>query len=214
MSGERLALWWVERYTRGLEPATRDERRAEVASDVWEHRAEVGTTRAVQLQILGRCLRGAPADLSWRRSRLRRSRTPARRSRLLRGAAWAAAGLAYAFLVGQHAWFATALVGLDLYGGDWAAGDVQRWSRLAGVFVLALVGGALLLHSTPRLGAVLVGGAALGTAALMWWALPLLGPMAVAVAAGAAVIARRRLHALRAVAFPADARGLSGRRTP
>jgi hypothetical protein len=192
MSGERLALWWVDRYTRGLAPDTRADRRAEVASDVWEHRAAAGDAWSTHLHIASRCLRGIPADLTWRRSRSRRRRTVPGRGRVLRGLGWTAAALGYLFLVVQHAWFATALVGLDLYGTDWAEGDVELWSRIGGVLVVALVAGALLLVlHRPRLGATLVASASLGTAALMWWALPLLGPIAVAVTAGAVVLARR-----------------------
>lgn len=198
MSGVRLALWWVDRYTRGLPATARAERRAEVASDVWEHRASSGDTWPAQLAIASRCVRGIPADLSWRRSCARPRLTVPGRGQLLRGFGWAIAGIAYAFLVVQHAWFATALVGLDLYGADWAPGDVELWSRIGGAFVVALGGGALLLRAAPRAGAALVAAASLGTAALMWWALPLLGPVAVTVTTAAVVLARRRRQALRA----------------
>jgi hypothetical protein len=196
MSGDRLALWWVDRYTRGLRPDTRAERRAEIASDLWEHRQDAGNTWSTHVAIVWRCLRGVPADLSWRRSRARRRRALPAPGPLLRGAGWAIASMAYAFLVVQHAWFASALLGLDLYGADWAPGDVERWSRISGVLVAALLGGAPLLRATPRLGAALVAGASLGTAGLMWWALPMIGPIALAVATGAVVIARRRRRAL------------------
>jgi hypothetical protein len=192
MSGERLALWWVERYTRGLDASVREERRAELASDLWEHRAAEGATRATQLAIASRCLRGAPADLSWRRSRARRRRARPGRTQVVRGLGWAVAGAAYAVLVAQHAWLATALVGLELYGGDWQPGDVELWSRIGAAMLLALVGGALLLRPAPRTGAGLVAAGSLGTAAAMWWALPLVGPLAVAATAGAVVLARRR----------------------
>lgn len=196
MSGGRLALWWVDRYTRGLPETARAERRAEVASDVWEHRASAGDTWPAQLAIASRCLRGIPADLSWRRSCAGRRLTVPGRGQILRGLGWAVAGIAYAFLVLQHAWFATALLGLDLYGEDWAPGDVQHWSRIAGAFVIVLVGGAALLRAAPRCGAALLTGGACSTAALMWWALPILGPMAVAVTVAAVTLARRRRRAL------------------
>ncbi len=198
MRGERLALWWVDRYTGGLQGETRVERRAEIASDLWEHRADSGESWSTQLAIVSRCLRGAPADLSWRRSRARRRRALPGRRPLVRGAGWAVAGTGYALLVVQHAYFATALLGIGLYGEGWSAGDVELWSRLSGALVAALVGGALLLRPWPRLGAALVAGASLGTAGLMWWALPLLGPVALAVTAAAAILARRRRRALRA----------------
>lgn len=198
MRGDRLALWWVDRYTRGLQPDTRAERRAEIASDVWEQRNAASDTWSTQFAIVSRCLRGIPADLSWRRSRRRRYRALPGRGALLRGAGWAVAGAAYGLLVLQHAWFATALLGLDLYGEDWAPGDVELWSRIAGVLVVVLVGGAALLPAAPRCGALLLAGGAFGTAALMWWALPLLGPVAVAVTTAAVVLARRRGRTLRA----------------
>lgn len=206
MSGERLARWWVGLYTRGLPQGLRDERRGEVASDVWEHRAAAGDRWATQLAIVSRCLRGVPADLSWRRARLRRRRALPGRASLLRGVGWAFAGAGYALLVAHHAWLSTALLGLDLYGADWSPGDVETWSRLSGALMAALVGGALLLRPAPRLGAGLVAAGAVTTAFLMWWALPILGPVAGAVTSGAAVLARRRRRTLRAQAAAASSR--------
>ena len=62
---------WVSGYTARLDPARRDARRAELASDLWEHeeeakRAGLGAFR-MNAQILRRMMRGIPADLSWRR---------------------------------------------------------------------------------------------------------------------------------------------------
>jgi hypothetical protein len=67
----RLTHRWVRVYTAHLDPALRDTRRAELASDLWEHEAEakrrgLGSLR-VNVQILRRLLAGIPADLSWRR---------------------------------------------------------------------------------------------------------------------------------------------------
>jgi hypothetical protein len=198
MSGERLALWWVDRYTRGLPDAEREARRAEIASDVWEHRAAAGAAPGVQLATASRCLRGVPADLSWRRSRTRGRRALPGRGALLRGAGWAVAGASYAALVAQHSWFATALLGLDLYGADWASGDVEATARLGGGFLVLLVAGAVGLWRAPRLGAASLVAASVGTAGLMWWFLPVVGPMAVSVSSAAVVLARRRRRGLRA----------------
>lgn len=196
MSGERLARWWVDRYTRGLAPDVRAQRRAELASDLWEHRAAAGDRFATQLAMLSRCLRGIPADLSWRRSRRRGRRPLPSRGTLLRGAGWALAGTAYALLVLGHAWLATPALGLDLWGADQTPEDVEHWSRIALALLLTLLAGALSLRRTPRIGACLVGGAAIVTAGLMWWFLPVLGPTAIAVTTGAAVLARRRRRTL------------------
>ena len=66
-----LTHCWVRVYTAQLDPARRDTRRAELASDLWEHEAEAkrtghGTLR-MNTQILRRLLTGIPADLTWRR---------------------------------------------------------------------------------------------------------------------------------------------------
>lgn len=67
----RLTLRWVRVYTAHLDPSRRDTRRAELASDLWEHETEArrvgrGSLR-VNMQIVRRLLAGIPADLSWRR---------------------------------------------------------------------------------------------------------------------------------------------------
>ena len=192
MSGDRLARWWVERYTRGLDPAVRDARRAELASDLWEHRVAAGDGLATELSIVSRCLRGVAADLGWRRAARRGRRSLPSRSAIFRGAGWAVAAMGYALLLCMHGWFATALVGLDLYGADWAPGDVEQLSRASGALLGMLVGGALLLRRQPRLGACLAAAGAIATAGLMWWLIPLLGPVAIAVTTAVTVLARRR----------------------
>lgn len=203
MTGDRLALWWVDRYTRGLGEDVRAERRAEIESDMWEHRAAAGGGgRGVGLAIVSRCVRGVPADLSWRRARARGRRTLPSRGSVLRGAGWAFAGAGYAMLLAMHAWFATALLGLDLYGADWAPGDVDETARLGGSFLALLLAGAIGLRLAPRLGAAAIVTASVGTAVYMWWLLPVMGPIAVAVSAAAIVLARRRHRALRARTTP------------
>jgi hypothetical protein len=202
MIGERLALWWVDRYTRGLADDVRAERRAEIASDVWEHRVAAGSEPAVELAIASRCLRGVPADLSWRRAMARGRRALPSRGSLLRGAGWAFAGAGYVMLVALHAWFATALVGLDLHGPTGEPGDVERTARLGGGFLSLLLAGAIGLRHTPRLGAAMIVTASVGTAGYLWWFLPVMGPIAVAVSAAAIVLARRRRLGLRARTTP------------
>ena len=67
----RLTQRWVRAYTAHLDPARRDTRRAELASDLWEHEADakrrgLGSIR-VNAQMVRRLVAGIPADLSWRR---------------------------------------------------------------------------------------------------------------------------------------------------
>ncbi len=102
-----VALGWVRLYTRGLAEETRDRRITELASDLWEHERDAGdhdaTDASRALAIVGRTLRGIPADLSWRlerRTGLLSRRWPAhpllRRQAVLAllGAALAAASVA------------------------------------------------------------------------------------------------------------------------
>ena len=67
----RITQRWVRAYTAHLDPARRDTRRAEIASDLWEHEADARRTGLGSLrmnaQMLRRLLAGIPADLSWRR---------------------------------------------------------------------------------------------------------------------------------------------------
>lgn len=65
-----LTRTWVGLYTTGLGTDDREDRRAEIVSDLWEHQrdAEGEGTRhpLIGLSIIGRVLRGIPADLLWR----------------------------------------------------------------------------------------------------------------------------------------------------
>lgn len=199
MSGDRMILWWTDRYTRGLPAEVRSERIDEIRSDVWEHRRAFGATRSTLFAALSRCLRGVPADLTWRRSQRARGRhvSPSLAC-ALRGGGWFLALASYLVLLGMYAYNATALVGLDLYGADWEEGDVARTASLSGALLVLLATGGLSLHSLPRIGATLLAVGALGSSALAFPCLvPLLGPLGLAVGIGGAVLARRRRRAAR-----------------
>ncbi len=63
--GVRFARSWVTRYTGGLSAEVGDRRRSEIESDLYEQTQEgIGG-------VLGRCLRGIPADMWWRVRMLR-----------------------------------------------------------------------------------------------------------------------------------------------
>jgi hypothetical protein len=66
----RAAGAWTAAYTLGLAAPVRDARRTEIASDVWEHHADVvAEGRSAWRFVFGvvsRVVRGAPADLLWR----------------------------------------------------------------------------------------------------------------------------------------------------
>ena len=65
-----LVRGWVRFYTVGMTPERRERRRLEIESDLWENREDRMATGAapatLSLELIGRCLRGAPADLLWR----------------------------------------------------------------------------------------------------------------------------------------------------
>jgi hypothetical protein len=67
-AASRFALSWAGRYTRDLDPVIAGDRRDEIASDVWEQVAGQADRPAAALaaSIVGRVLRGIPADLAWR----------------------------------------------------------------------------------------------------------------------------------------------------
>jgi MFS family permease len=76
---EILIRRWVRFYTVGLDAGLRHDRRAEIDSDLWEHRnhasAEGEGSAATSFSILGRWAAGIPADLSWWASQVGRSGT-------------------------------------------------------------------------------------------------------------------------------------------
>ncbi|MBI5949543.1 MAG: DUF4386 family protein [Chloroflexi bacterium] len=65
-----IARAWLRLYTVGLPAGVRERRAQELESDLWEHESDrfAGGTAAsmVGIEILGRMVRGMPADLLWR----------------------------------------------------------------------------------------------------------------------------------------------------
>ena len=66
----RVVSWWTAAYTAGLAPSVRNTRRAEIASDVWEHSKDMAadseTLAGRAIGVVSRLVRGIPADLLWR----------------------------------------------------------------------------------------------------------------------------------------------------
>lgn len=68
-AGARFAQWWVEAITRTAESSAAFDRRAEVASDVYEQLTDAwsrGARAAGSRSVVGRVVRGMPSDISWR----------------------------------------------------------------------------------------------------------------------------------------------------
>ena len=199
MTGQRLAIWWIDRYTRGLPEATRIDRCAELASDVWEHHTESGPGPHTELAIAWRCLRGIPADLSWRRASLGRRHIPSRQT-VARSLGWAAAGMAYAFLIALHGMLAVTLVGLENQPSDWDDTGATVYAGLGATVLALLMLGAFLLRTRPRAGATLVVVGALTPIVAFWWGAFVYVPVGAAVATAAIVLARRRRRTLQIMA--------------
>ena len=78
----RLLRWWVRLYTSGLSSGDRSGRREEIESNHHEHTHGSGTqSEDAAWQVLGRMVRGLPADVAWRLSR------PGAERRAVRGGA-------------------------------------------------------------------------------------------------------------------------------
>lgn len=136
----RLVRWWVRRYTAGLDEPTVASRRAEIDSDLAEHdhfRRETGWSASrIGRERVRRLLGGVPADIGWRRDRLR---VRARRgvtsimlvvttvAQLLLAAyyvAFAAYLLGSSSLADQQVWGRSPLRGFDGYADEAGASSV------------------------------------------------------------------------------------------
>ena len=146
MSAADLILRWCELYTRGLSPAVAGDRRAELASDLWEHAAhEPRPTGA----MLSRAIRGVPADLAWRYEQRRAARrlVPIA-DRVVGGAVAGLVALAASSLIvfGLIAIQRTAFYVSQQYVRPWS--ETAVW--VIGLTGLAIVGAVLLLRRRTR----------------------------------------------------------------
>ena len=68
-----LSRGWVRCYTAGVSRQSREERRAEIESDVYEHQADAALAgrTGFAVELLFRIVLGMPADLSWRLAQVR-----------------------------------------------------------------------------------------------------------------------------------------------
>ncbi|TYL53755.1 hypothetical protein [Agromyces mariniharenae] len=148
---DATVLAWCRWYTADLPDDVASERRAEVASDLYEEREHSGA-RATG-SILGRAIRGIPADLAWRGARLRRAAMGAPRGTF----PLAMPALAHLAAIALVAWggFIVWRVVRSVLIGDWrGAADVAELSVVG--LVLALVGSWLLMVARRRAFAGLV----------------------------------------------------------
>lgn len=148
---DAAVLAWCDWYTADLPQEVAIQRRAEIASDLFEER-EYGGAGATG-SILGRAIRGIPADLAWRGARLRRAAIGAPRGTFPR----TMPALAHLAAVGLVAWggFIVWRVAHSIAVGTWhGAADVAELSVVG--LLLAVVGAWLLMVARRRAFAGLV----------------------------------------------------------
>jgi hypothetical protein len=133
----RCTRGWVALYTRNLPGEVGERRRAEIESDLWEHINDETSNDRVVAQILGRWLRGIPADVWWRYHTLLAHRGVRERSRdmfhNLRTSWWPPLVVLYAVL-------ATASVAVPAI-----ASDSEQSSVAVVMTVIAAAAGALMV---------------------------------------------------------------------
>lgn len=139
----RVVRLWCDLYTRGLPHDARERRRLELESDMWEHLHDPDETDA-KAALIGRFLRGIPADVRWRYRTLLDSRGARQRSEEMdttQSRSW------WAPLTAVFAVVLLAVGGLVVVtGGSDDAGAV----RLVGAVLGALSGGLVLAGLARR----------------------------------------------------------------
>ncbi len=160
-----LTRRWVRSYTGWVGAEAAERRRAEIASDVWEQRADArekgAPPTAAALSIAGRVVAGIPADLIWvRTQRLAMRGQPAdRKVRTMNTLGHIAAR--WWWVVGAAALAVIGVVAL-VFGGD----DLSRMQ--VSLIVAVLVAGILLRHFLPRTAATLIVFGSTIPAVLIW----------------------------------------------
>ncbi|MBM7832647.1 hypothetical protein JOE59_003352 [Agromyces cerinus] len=144
---DRAVLAWGRWYTRDLPEEVAADRLAELESDVFEERAAAGDAAGAGRSIVGRAIRGVPADLAWRVARLRGASLTAPRGTfplVLPALAHVATAMLLAWGV-----LIVVRVGAGMLDGSW----VGAWDLVAAGVVglgLALIGSALTLVPEAR----------------------------------------------------------------
>ena len=173
---------WVALYTSGLPPEFRDARRAEIDSDLWEHRQIAELTEEPQgettFHLLTRLLLGILSDVTWRleTGHSVSGERSIRMNEALYMRGLVAVGVALALLV--------VIVGVGSIFNAFEDGDNSGWvwggslSALSGVAVMV---GLLISRPNPLLGIGLVAAGAITIAVLWHWLLVITIPIGIAL---------------------------------
>jgi len=184
---------WVAVYTSGLPRELRDGRRAEIDSDLWEHRQIAELTEEPQgetaLQLLARLVLGVPSDLMWRLESghsVRNERSISmNESGAMRSLVAVGVVVALFLVVTGIGAVVDSLVQGDLASGQAGFGAI---SVLAGA---AVGSGLLTSRRNPLLGIGLVAAGAITVAAAWYWMLVITIPVGIAMVAIAFFRARQ-----------------------
>lgn len=170
----RLTRWWVRCYTWRLAPDIGADRRAEIDSDLWEHKhdATASGRRATEaaLEVVGRLVLGIPSDLSWRYAQrgllaeladvgVLARKGGATMMTALRRTWWLVpAGL---LALWHLAWLTTALTHraltpLTYLDHPWESAERSGVVAIMGLAFIALVAGYLLHRRAPKVAASLL----------------------------------------------------------
>jgi hypothetical protein len=143
--GARAVSRWTAWYTAGLPGSVGAQRRAEIASDVVEHRRarldDGWDDRQIARERLWRTARGAPADLAWRADVLAAG---SRSHPAVRHLVLVVASLASLAVAAFHVLFAAYLLGAEPLAERPMLGGLDGYAEEVGSFGAAVAAGVIL----------------------------------------------------------------------
>ncbi len=173
----RVVRRWVRLYTGGVSGEAAERRRLELESDLWEQLyGPVSMSTRSPGGVLGRCLRGVPADVWWRYRTLLDHRGAQQRSHTMtRNTLTNWWGVITAVLGGIVLVAGLALLGIAVEDGDGLLVTVSVGGVVAGALLLA---GLAFKERRPRVGSWMIIIGAAGSVLVAGW-LILLGAVVV-----------------------------------
>jgi hypothetical protein len=153
--GVRFAEKWAATYTRGLPGSAGDRRQKEIESDIWEH---LHDPQIANREVIGRSLRGIPADVWWRyrtllESRGTRERNQGMHSNLKRNW-WPTLVVVQAILT------AASVIGVMIVAPDQQGSEIAPFRVILGVIGIVstalLVVGLIVLDRNRRAGSWMI----------------------------------------------------------
>jgi hypothetical protein len=172
----RLTRAWVSAYTRGVPAESRERRRGEIDSDLWEQshddREQGRASAQTSLEITVRLMLGMPADLSWRLEHASPKRSATRLYQGSRAMLQTASRYVMPVLIGLLAAGSLAMAFAIPIDGD-IGGLAPRlmYGIVLGVAGLLLAVGLFELKRKPLAASVAIGVGAILVGGLTWWSM-------------------------------------------